>query len=96
MRQSLQGVVALARGDEFERRERPDGLEHPVQRTIRQGGLGSQQQALVDQTGRRAQHVVAAGRGTLATGKDGCGGLDRKSTRQRAETAERALLDRAK
>ena len=35
-----------------------------------------------------------AGRGTLTTGKDRRGCLDRKTTRQRAETAERALLVR--
>ena len=56
--------------------------------------LGSQQQALVNQAGRRAKRVVAPRRATSPTGKDRRGGVDRKATRQRAEAAEGALLVR--
>ncbi len=38
------------------------------------------------------ERFVAPGRGTLTTGKDRRGGLDRKASRQHAETAESALL----
>jgi hypothetical protein len=41
-RQPLQGIVALARRDEFERRVRAHRFEHLVQRTRRHGGLCAQ------------------------------------------------------
>ena len=68
-----------------------------VQRTRRHcRGLGSQQETLVDQAGRRAERFVAPGRGILTTGKNRRGCVDRKPARQRAEAAEGALLGGAK
>ena len=95
-RQPLQGVVAFTRGGELERRVRPHGFEHLVQRASRDCALGSQQQALIDQGSCRAERFVAPRRGTVVPRNDGCGCFDRKPARQHAETAEYALLVRAK
>ena len=60
------------------------------------GGLGTEQQALVDQRATARERFVAPGRGRLATGEDRRGRVDGKATRHRAEAAERALLVRTK
>jgi hypothetical protein len=92
VRQPLQGVVAFTRGGEFERRVRPHGCEHLVQRASRHCDLSSQQKAFVDQARCRAERLIAPRRGPLTT-RDG---FDRKPPRQYAETPEDALLVRAK
>ena len=58
--QPLQRVVPLTRRGELESRVGSYGFEHLVERTSGHRGLGSQQEALVDQAAAAAQCVVAA------------------------------------
>ena len=91
-RQSLQGVVALARGGE---------LSAAYARTVSSIWYSGRVATEVSARSRRLLSIRPAaapsasslsGRGPVTTGKDRRGRLDRKRARQRAEATERALL----
>ena len=75
-------------------RRTPHRFEHLVEGTSWRRGIGSEQKALVNQPGHRAEHLVAPGARRLTIRKDRRGGLDRKEAWQYAEPAERALFVR--
>lgn len=77
--QPLERIIALTRCGEFKRRVRAHRFQHVVQRAGRHDrGLRSQEKALLDQAGRRAERSVDGGCRSITTGKNRGRRVDRK------------------
>jgi hypothetical protein len=90
-RQSLHRVFTFTALNELEGRIRPHGFEHSVQGASGHGARRPQQEAFVHDSGDGCQRFLVSD-GNAIVREHRSGGSDRESTRQRAESAERALL----